>query len=114
MLYQEAFNQTIEHFRLSARDIASKAGMHESSVSNFRTGRKDLNLETWERLMSALPEEARQYIYLKVLVGTITNRGISVLLSAISDRIMQESESEAVDSERQSAPTIKRELSMVG
>jgi len=110
-MYRDAFNETIGHFNLSARDIASKAGLHESAVSNFRSGRKDITVGTLERLLAALPEDAREYIYLKALVGSISNRGISVLLGAISNRMMQESQAEAVNREDQS--TVKLELSML-
>jgi hypothetical protein len=93
-MYREAFNKTLEHFQLSARDIAAKSNLQEAAVSSFRTGRKDVNISTWERLEAALPEDAREYMHLQILIGNISNRGISVILSTISTRIMKESQAE--------------------
>lgn len=92
MKYQEALKETMEHFGLSAREVSLRAGIQEAAFSQFRNGKKDINLETWERLINGLPVEAQKYIYLKVLIGNLDNRGISALLSAISSRLLQESQ----------------------
>lgn len=94
-MYAEALNETLEHFGISAREIATGAGVREAALSQFRNGKKDLNLESWERLVRALPLEAKQYLHLKVLVGELDNRGLSMLLSAVSYRLMQDAISES-------------------
>jgi len=84
MTYQSALNETLKHFAISARDVATKSGIDEANFSSFRRGKKDLNLQTWERLIDVLPSEAKQYIYLKIFIGDLDNRGLSVILNAIS------------------------------
>ena len=90
MKYQDALNETLKKFHLSSREVANKAGIDEANFSLFKNGKKDLNLQTWERLMDALPDDAKQYIYLKILIGDLDNRGISMMLNAISYRLLNE------------------------
>jgi transcriptional regulator with XRE-family HTH domain len=101
MNHAAALNETLEYFGLSAREVASRSGVREAALSQFRHGKKDLNLESWEKLIEALPVDAKQYMYLKLLVGDLDNRGLSQLLSAISFRLLQDSEAKEVqESER--------------
>jgi transcriptional regulator with XRE-family HTH domain len=92
MNFSAAFDETISHFKLKAKDIASVSGLTESAISKFRRGEQDLKASSLERLIKALPQEAKQYLFLKILVGEMDSQGIAALLSAIAFRIKESDE----------------------
>jgi DNA-binding Xre family transcriptional regulator len=61
MKFADAFRLTMFHFKLSGADIAEKSGMSSAQISNFRNG-KNIRTETLERILDALPPEARLYM----------------------------------------------------
>ena len=62
MNYRDAFNQTLEKFKISAKSLALKSGVQERQISQFRHG-KDLMAETLFALVAALPSEAQAYYF---------------------------------------------------
>jgi transcriptional regulator with XRE-family HTH domain len=61
MKFSEAFRQTMFHFDLSGVEIAERSGISTAQISNFRHG-KNLRIDTLERILNALPQEARVYM----------------------------------------------------
>lgn len=90
-----AFDETMEEFSISGKELAAKAGVTQAMISQFRRGKQEIQTGTLERLLNALSIEAKQYFYLKALVGSIDNKGLGMILSAISYRLIQESLSES-------------------
>lgn len=62
MHYRDAFNQTLEKFKISAKSLALSSGVQERQISHFRNG-KDLMAETLFALVNALPLEAQIYYF---------------------------------------------------
>lgn len=90
MKFSEAFNTTLEHFNLSARSVAREAGVRESTLSEFRRGLKEIHTDNLERLIQALPMEAKQYLFCRVLMGQMDNQGMATLLSAIAHHLKED------------------------
>ena len=87
MKFCEAFNATLEEFRLSAKEISATSGVREATISEFRRGRREIQTDSLERLIGALPTDAKQYLFLKVLIGEMDARGMASLLNAVAYRL---------------------------
>lgn len=91
MKFSEALNQTLEEFHLSGKLLAQEAGVREATLSEYRRSKREIHTDNLERLITALPPEAKQYLFVKLLIGELDKRGISVLLNAIAHHIKTES-----------------------
>jgi hypothetical protein len=59
-------------------------------ASRFRRGERDIQAESLERLIMALPPDARQYLFFKLAVGDMDQKGIATLLNAIAYHLKSE------------------------
>jgi transcriptional regulator with XRE-family HTH domain len=90
MKFSEAFNRTLNQFKISGNEIATLSGLRTATVSEYRRGLREIHTDNLEKLISALPVEAKQFLFLHMLVGQMDNEGIATLLNAISTHIRQE------------------------
>lgn len=65
-MFGSAFRETLFRFRLTGAEIARKAGLTPNQVSAFQNGR-NLRIDSVEKLLKALPSEARAYLLELVL-----------------------------------------------
>jgi predicted transcriptional regulator len=87
-MFAQAFNQTLDHFKISARELYNKTGVREATISELRSGKTDARLSTYENLISALPDDALNYLFLEALLTKkVSSRDISHLLTAIASVI---------------------------
>ncbi len=61
MRFFEAFQETMFRFKLKGADLAERSGLTPTQVSDFRNG-KNLRIDSVEKLLKAMPEEARLYM----------------------------------------------------
>lgn len=80
----EAFDLTLKHFKLSAKEIAAQSGVSESSISRYRRGEQSLSTDALDSILAVLPEQARQYMLFNHLLGQLDEQAIGTLLYAIS------------------------------
>ncbi|MBD2462294.1 helix-turn-helix transcriptional regulator [Oscillatoria sp. FACHB-1407] len=66
MRFSEAFRETLFRYNIKGTDLAQKSGLTASQVSKFRNG-ENLRIDSVERILEALPLEAREYMLLLVL-----------------------------------------------
>jgi predicted transcriptional regulator len=90
MKFSDAINQAFVEFNLSAKEIAARSGLTESQLSRFRNGR-DIRSDNLERLIEALPEQAKEFLFFKCFVNQMSDRAIGTLLYTISLRMRDES-----------------------
>lgn len=90
MKFATAFDATLKHFKISARELALQSGVAESSISRYRRGERDIQADSLERLLEALPQEARHYFYFNCLVRDIDEAGIATLLQVIASKLKAE------------------------
>jgi len=79
-----ALDETMKQFGIKGTTIAELASLQEQQVSEFRRGIRGLKTENLERVIEALPPEARHFLFFKVFVRNMSDRDISNLLSAIA------------------------------
>jgi transcriptional regulator with XRE-family HTH domain len=66
MKFSEAFRETMFRFNLKGAELAEKTGLTPTQISKFRNG-ENLRIDSVERILEALPENAREYMMLLVL-----------------------------------------------
>ena len=93
MKFSEAFNLTLEEFGITGKEVAQRAGVREATVSDFRRGNREIQTGNLEKLIGALPTDAKQFLFLKLLVGGMNAQGIATLLSAIAHQIKNDNNS---------------------
>lgn len=80
----EAFKLTVFRFELKASDIAQNAGLDRAVISRFRGG-TNIRVETLERILVALPDEARAYMLDQLKTIGVEDIGGSVKESSQSE-----------------------------
>lgn len=61
-----AFDRTLSQFGISAKWLGAESGVSEVMISRFRNG-KQVQTDTLDKLLDALPEEPKQYFFSLVL-----------------------------------------------
>ncbi len=92
MNFSNAFDLTLKEFRLTGKSLAISTGLREATVSNFRNG-SDIRSDNLEKLIGALPPEAKQFLFLKVFVDDLNADGIATMLSLLADRLKETQDS---------------------
>jgi predicted transcriptional regulator len=60
--HQEILITAVRESGLTAREIANKAGVHESTLSKFLDGQTDLKAGNYFKILSVLPDSQRQAV----------------------------------------------------
>ncbi|RAM47962.1 MAG: XRE family transcriptional regulator [Hapalosiphonaceae cyanobacterium JJU2] len=74
--HQEILITAIKESGLTAREIANKAGVHESTLSKFLDGKSDLKAGNYFKILSVLPSPQRQVVQesLGIVVDALSNK----------------------------------------
>jgi transcriptional regulator with XRE-family HTH domain len=65
MKFSEAFRETLFRFDIRGDELAAASGVTATQISKFRNG-GNLRIDSVEKLLDALPDEARSYLLLLV------------------------------------------------
>ena len=87
MKFCEALNTTITEFNLSAKALARASGVREATISEFRRGRREIHTDNLEKLIAALPKEAKQFLFCRILMGEMDSQGMATLLNAVATKL---------------------------
>ena len=60
---RSAFFETLDKFNLSAADISRRSDVDAQVISKYRTGKQRLRQDTFDKLIDALPDEAKFYYF---------------------------------------------------
>ena len=78
--HQKLFDEMLEHFNLSAKEIGEAAGISEVTLSRFRRGKADLLTTKFLTILAVLPENAREW-YVSHLVGAKPKTNLRSLIA---------------------------------
>ncbi|MDJ0902779.1 MAG: hypothetical protein QNJ55_28655 [Xenococcus sp. MO_188.B8] len=96
MNLNQAFDQSLKDYGVSAKLLSEKSGVSERMISQFRNSRQRIYSDTLEKLLLALPFEVRLHFLSLVLGVEITpeklvvgmkEAELSSLLNAIADKL---------------------------
>ncbi|EKU97124.1 hypothetical protein Lepto7375DRAFT_0998 [Leptolyngbya sp. PCC 7375] len=88
MNFSKAFDLTLKEFGLTGKAVAVNAGVREATVSNFRNG-SDIRTDSLEKLIKALPPDAKQFLFLKVFVDDLNPPAIATMLGLLAGRLKE-------------------------
>lgn len=80
--HRQIFNQLLLAFGYSAKEVSAKAGINESRLSRFRTGKLDLEAGEFFRLLECFPEEFQEQFWARL---RHVNGGWRALILSASD-----------------------------
>jgi transcriptional regulator with XRE-family HTH domain len=83
-IFAQSLDEVINLFGYPNKKVAADAGIGETQLSEFRRGKRQLSTENLEKVIFALPIEARNYLFFKVLISGASDYDVSNLLSAIA------------------------------
>lgn len=96
--HQEILITAIKESGLTAREIATKAGVHESTLSKFIDGQTDLKAGNYFKVLNVLPENCRMAALAGIgvveikpvqLIESATPREKAEILQAIAAWVLQ-------------------------
>ena len=96
MKFNQAFDVTLKHFKISGKFLSEQSGIATTSISEFRRGRKAMQTDSLEKLLEALPPEAKIHFFscfladeqvLDLLVSGMDNDGLSRIMIAIANKL---------------------------
>lgn len=93
MKFADALNATLKHFDITAKELSAKSGVAESGISRYRRHERDIQAESLERMIAALPPDARYFFYCNCLLKDIDATGVAMLLQAIASKMKADAES---------------------
>ena len=93
MNFSNAFDLTLKQFSITGKALATEAGLREATVSTFRNG-GEIRKANLEKLLQALPPEAKQFLFLNLLTDDLNSQGIASLLGMLSTRLKESQSNE--------------------
>jgi plasmid maintenance system antidote protein VapI len=64
MLPNEAFVEVIEKYNLNQQELVNKSGVDKGVVSRFINGKSDITSRNLQKLVMALPPQAKAHYYM--------------------------------------------------
>ncbi len=74
MNFSKSFDQTLRRFGISGKWLAEQSGVSPQMISGFRRGQQRIYTDSLEKVISALPSDARQYFYESILGRNLAGR----------------------------------------
>ena len=71
MNISQAFDKTLKNFGINARRLSEQSGVSEKMISLFRNERQRIYSDSFEKLLDALPLEARLYFLIQLSEGKL-------------------------------------------
>jgi transcriptional regulator with XRE-family HTH domain len=87
MKFVDAFNLTLEKFDITARELSIRSGVTDAAISKFRRGNRELKLESIEKILGALPDDAYYFLMTQWADERITPKHFIKLLSFIAQSL---------------------------
>ncbi|MEM6752659.1 MAG: helix-turn-helix transcriptional regulator [Cyanobacteria bacterium P01_C01_bin.38] len=66
--HQQLFDEMMNYFNISAKELAEAAGISEVMLSKFRRGKSDLGMSKFLSVFAVIPDEAKEW-YVSRLLG---------------------------------------------
>lgn len=58
---RDAFNATLKKFKINAKDIAKTASIRNATISEFRSAKRNIQVDNLQAMLDGLPDDA--YLY---------------------------------------------------
>ena len=68
MKFSTAFREAMFRYELRGSELSKRSGVSNAQISKFRSG-QNITIATLEKLLAAMPQEAREYMLTLVAQG---------------------------------------------
>jgi transcriptional regulator with XRE-family HTH domain len=68
MKFSTAFREAMFRYGLRGSDLSKRSGVSNAQISKFKSG-QNINVATMEKLLAAMPQDAREYMLMLVAQG---------------------------------------------
>lgn len=92
-MIKEAFNQTLNHYGLTAKRLSEESGVSENHISAFRRGVSDIGSKKLESLidaMEAIAPGSKQYFYSQLAGNSLKPSDWRPLILAANSQDIEE------------------------
>lgn len=72
MKFSVALDRTLKEFGISAKWLAQRAGVSQQMISDFRHGNQRVYNDSLEKILAALPSDARKYLFAQLEASPVT------------------------------------------
>lgn len=79
----EAFNKTLQRYGIANNWLAEESGVEKSIISKFRNGKTRIQTDTLDKLIDALPSDAKVY-FLTLKLGHSYTPNLELFIENIS------------------------------
>lgn len=95
--FSDALDQTLKHFKITGKMLSEASGVTEQALSKFRRGEREIQVNNLERIIAALPTDARNYLFFNVLIQNASMNDLSILLHAIAHEMRSATKIESTE-----------------
>jgi len=85
MKFSEALDKTLDDYGIAAKWLSEQSGVSMQMISNYRHGKQRVYSDSLESMISALPTQARRYLY-----GLVSNDRSALTLELLIDAASEE------------------------
>jgi transcriptional regulator with XRE-family HTH domain len=85
MKFSEALDKTLDDYGIAAKWLSEQSGVSMQMISNYRHGKQRVYSDSLESMISALPAQARRYLY-----GLVSNDRAVLTLELLIDAASEE------------------------
>ncbi|MGD1906817.1 MAG: helix-turn-helix domain-containing protein [Leptolyngbyaceae cyanobacterium] len=75
--FRDALNEVLRQYDIKANDLAARSGIDEVQISKFRNKHKNMQTQNFERLIAALPQNARMYFWYLVMAENTNSHQVA-------------------------------------
>lgn len=83
-IFQEVFCETIDKFGLKIVWLSKESGINDGTITRFKTGKRDIYLESFSKIFEALPTDAKRFFLEKILGDAIAE---NISLGRVIDKL---------------------------
>ena len=97
-----AFHKTLQRYGITNVWLSQESGVNDKMISRFRNGKTTIQTDTLQKLLDALPHEARSYYFsqlmgssfvpnLELLAENLSSDDLHNLFDLLADRVLKRS-----------------------
>ncbi|MFK0730571.1 MAG: hypothetical protein ACIWVG_05260 [Gloeotrichia echinulata HAB0833] len=81
--FSKALDKTLETYGISASWLSDKADVSQQMISGFRNGKQCVKSDSLEKMINALPKDAKEYFFSQLTCG---NKNLQSLVQSASPK----------------------------
>ena len=72
MKLRNALLATIDSFKITGKELSKMSGLTEAQISGFRTGKREIDLKNFEKLVNSLPPDEYHHFWCQLAMDQMS------------------------------------------